>query len=170
LAHRRLAGRRISLPGGWIARYEQEHLILRKDREGAAVRDTQPTVLAVPGRASFAGQEIEARVLPRAEVEAAQIAGDKSRSIEYFDLDRVKLPVIVRTRRAGDRFQPLGMATEKKVGKFLTTTKVSRDLREQVLIFADRERIIWVCPVRISEPVKVTESTRRILALTVHSA
>ena len=121
----------------------------------------------VPGKMRFAGREIEARILPRPEVDAARIEGDKSRFIEYLDLDRVKLPIVVRTRRPGDRFQPLGMAGEKKVGKFLTTAKVPRDLREQILIFADRERIIWVCPVRISEQAKITDRTQRVLQLTI---
>ncbi len=124
------------------------------------VRGTHPTapaVLAVPGKTQFAGQVIEARILQRDEVNAAKLMGDRSPFIEYFDLDRVNLPVMVRTRRPGDRFQPLGMAGEKKVGKFLTTAKVSCDLRERILILADRERILWVYPVRISEQVKITD-------------
>ena len=75
----------------------------------------------------------------------------KAVSLEYLDLDQVQPPVVVRTRRPGDRFQPLGLPDEKKVGKFLTTAKVPHDLREQILIFADREKIVWVCPVRMSE-------------------
>ena len=96
-----------------------------------------------------------------------RIEGDKSHFVEYLDLDRVTPPIIVRTRRPGDRFQPLGMTGEKKIGKFLTTARVSRDLREHVLVFADRERIVWVCPLRISEQAKVTESTQHLLQLTV---
>jgi tRNA(Ile)-lysidine synthase len=59
------------------------------------------------------------------------------------------------------------MAGEKKVGKFLTTAKVPRDLRERILILADRERIIWVCPVRTSEQARITESTHHVLQLTI---
>jgi tRNA(Ile)-lysidine synthase len=95
------------------------------------------------------------------------LKGDKSPFHEYFDLDQVKPPVVVRTRKAGDRFQPLGMSGEKKAGKFLTTAKVPRDVRERILIFADREKIIWVCPVRISEQAKITERTHRVLQLTI---
>ena len=63
----------------------------------------------------------------------------------------------MRPRQAGDRFQPLGLDAAKKVGKFLTTARVPRELRERTMVFADQEKIIWVCPVRIAEPVKVTE-------------
>jgi tRNA(Ile)-lysidine synthase len=173
LARKSLGGRRLSLPRGLTVRYEGKDLILSRDRErgaGGMVRGTHPTaptVLVVPGTTQFAGREIEARVLQRDEVDAAQLTGDKDPFIEYFDLDPVKLPVMVRTRQPGDRFQPLGMAGEKKVGKFLTTAKVACDLRERILILADRERILWVYPVRISEQAKITGRTRHVLQLTI---
>lgn len=174
LARKNLGGKRVSLPRGLIVRYERKHLMLSKDRERGAdamVRGTHltpPTVLTVPGKTQFARQEIEARILQRDEVDAATLTGDKDPFIEYFDLDRVKLPVMVRTRQPGDRFQPLGMAGEKKVGKFLTTAKVPCDLRERILVLADRERIIWVYPIRISEQAKITGRTHHVLQLTIH--
>ncbi len=182
LARKRRGGKRISLSGGLTLRYEGERLVLSKDREEDVgcvprtactveemVRDTHPTTLTVPGKTPFAGQEIEARIYSRDEIDTAKLTGDKGPAVEYFDLDQVKLPVVVRTRRPGDRFQPLGMADEKKVGKFLTTAKVPRDLRERIRILADCEGIIWVYPVRISERVKITERTCRVLQLTIRS-
>jgi tRNA(Ile)-lysidine synthase len=164
-------GRSVALPGGCLARREGERMVLSTvgPTGGAslAAPSLAPMDLQVPGKIRFAGREIEARILPPGKIDTARIGAGKSRFVEYLDLDRVKLPLIVRTRRLGDRFQPLGMRSEKKVGKFLTTAKVPRDLREQVLIFADRERIVWVCPIRISEQVKVRENTRRILQLTI---
>jgi tRNA(Ile)-lysidine synthase len=173
LARRSPGGKRLSLPRGYFVRYEREHLILSRARQrglSGMVRGTHPpagTILTVPGKTQFAGQEIEARILRRDDVDAAELTGDKGPFIEYFDLDRVQLPVMVRTRQPGDRFQPLGMAGEKKVGKFLTTAKVSCDLRERIGILADRERIIWVYPVRISEQAKITDRTQRVLQLTI---
>jgi tRNA(Ile)-lysidine synthase len=173
LARKSPGDKRLSLPRGLTVRCEREHLILSRDRwrgVGGMARGahpTAPTVLAVPGRTQFAGREIEARILQGDEVDAAKLIGDKDPSLEYLDLDRVKLPVTVRTRRPGDRFQPLGMAGAKKVGKFLTAAKVPRDLRERILVVADRERILWVCPVRIGEQAKITERTHRVLRLTI---
>jgi tRNA(Ile)-lysidine synthase len=178
LARRSPGGKRLSLPRGLVVRYERGRLVLSKGREvgcapaiGETARGTHPTapaVLAMPGRTQFAGREIEARILQCDEVDVEKLTGDKGPFIEYFDLDRVKLPVMVRTRRPGDRLQPLGMADEKKVGKFLTTAKAPRDLRERILILADREKVIWVYPVRISEQAKITDGTHRVLQLAVH--
>ena len=171
LARTSTDGKSVPLPSGCLARREGERIVLSTagptGGAASAAPGPAPMTLQVPGKIRFAGREVEARPLQRGEVTLARIEGDKSRFVEYLDLDRVEQPMVVRTRRPGDRFQPLGMMGEKKVGKFLTTAKVSRDLREQVLIFADRERIVWVCPIRMSEQVKVTESTQRILQLTI---
>jgi tRNA(Ile)-lysidine synthase len=170
LAQKSKGGKRAALPGGLTARREWTQIIL-STREpagvGLAPPTSAPTVLAVPGETQFAGRVIEASILPRGEMDLAKLTRDKGRFTEYLDVDHVKLPIMVRTRKAGDRFQPLGMAGEKKVGKFLTTAKVPRQLRERILVLADREEIVWVYPIRIGERVKITVGTRRVLQLTI---
>lgn len=171
LARGNVGGESVPLPGGFLARRQDERIVLGPAEPTGGVARAAPSpapmVLQVPGKMRFAGREVEARVLSRPEVDAVRIKGDRNRFTEYLDLDRVKQPIVVRTRQPGDRFQPLGMAGEKKIGKFLTTAKVPRDLREQILIFADRERIVWVCPVRLSERAKITDRTQRVLQLTI---
>ena len=177
LARQRTGGKEILLPGGFAARYACEQIILSIPEPSKAcgaefappkaATETAPANIQVPGRTHFAEYEIDARILDRREVGPDKIKGDKSRFCEYFDLDRLQQPVIVRPRLAGDRFWPLGLAGEKKVGKFLTTAKVPQEMRERILVFADREKIIWVCPVRISEQAKITGATRWILSLMV---
>jgi tRNA(Ile)-lysidine synthase len=180
LAQRAAEGRGISLPGGFEARYARPQIIVsaskpaagRKARTGPAPTTIEavPTVIQVPGRTQFAGCEIEAKVLDRDETELPRVKDGKSHFCEYLDEDRVQYPIVVRPRRTGDTFWPLGLAGPKKVGKFLTAAKVPRELRERILIFADREKILWVCPIRIGEQAKVTETTRRVLSLTVRNS
>ena len=55
-----------------------------------------------------------------------------------------KGPVIVRTRRPGDRFQPSGMTGHKKLQDFFTDAKVPRDRRDRVPLLIAGERIAWV--------------------------
>jgi len=61
----------------------------------------------------------------------------------------------------------LGLAAEKKIGKFLTAAKVPHYLRRKLLIVADSEKIIWLWPIRISEQTRVTKKTRKILQLQI---
>ncbi len=85
--------------------------------------------------------------------------------VERFDLDSVKPPVVVRFRRAGDRFVPLGLGARKKVGKFLSDARVPQDMRRKTLVVADSEKVIWVWPIRMSGQVKVTGQTRKVLQI-----
>lgn len=168
LARKHVGGRRISLPDGFTARYGQERIILgRPESPRVALAPPEPVILQVPGETRFDEYQIEAEILDRTEIGPVQIRRDSGRFNEYLDLDRVKPPVVVRARRPGDRFRPLGMPHEKKVGKFLTTARLPRDERKGVLVFADREKIIWLCPLRISEQARVTEETERIVSLKV---
>lgn len=160
------AHRAVTLPGGFVARREYEIVVLRRpvsSRRGETVTSRVP--LTVPGTAEWAGYRIEAKILERPAIDMAQIRRDKDPYREYLDLDRVELPLVVRPRGRGDRFHPLGSAGEKKVGKFLTAAKVPEMTRTHVIVLADARRIVWVCPIRISEQTKLTERTSRILAL-----
>lgn len=165
----------VSLPDGFAARFDRGRIVLHRecDARQRHVRGSQDAVhstlhtLTIPGRTQFAGYEIDARIFERAEIDLTKVAGNKDPFCEYLDWDRISPPIIVRPRQPGDRFQPLGLDTVKKVGKFLTAAKTPHDLREHTLVFADREKILWVCPVRIAEPAKITDTTQRILKLTV---
>jgi tRNA(Ile)-lysidine synthase len=159
----------VSLPGGFVARPARDRIVLHRSggkSEPTVPRDREST-LTIPGRTRFAEHEIEAEILSRSEIDPTRLTADKGPFCEHLDWDRICPPVVVRPRRPGDRFQPLGLNAIKKVGKFLTTAATPRDVRERTLIFADRERILWVCPVRMAEPAKVTATTQRILRLTV---
>jgi tRNA(Ile)-lysidine synthetase-like protein len=139
--------------------------------------------LRVPGETTFGAYLIEMSFV---ESDKDDFAGQKTDSclrrndrvarnnnvggagfVERFDLEKLNLPLMVRSRAAGDRFWPLGMAGEKKVGKFLTSAKIPRRLREKVLVITDTEKIIWVWPIRMSEQAKVDSGTRRILQLKI---
>ena len=64
-------------------------------------------------------------------------------------------PLTVRGRRAGDCFQPLGMAQAKRLQDFLVDARVPRSTRGRLpLVLAD-DRIAWVVGTRIAEWARV---------------
>ncbi len=96
--------------------------------------------------------------------ERSQGALSKQEGTECFDADAMGSDPFVRTWQAGDRFQPLGMNDLKKLQDFFVDEKIPRRQRGRVpLLCASDGRIAWVAGVRIAEPFKVTERTRRIL-------
>jgi len=168
LAQPRTVRRRLALPGGFLASREYEKLILRSQvLPGLSAVPIASATLDIPGAIDYAGYRIEARILDHDEIENTRIKGNRNPFVEYLDMDRLEQPLMVRPRRRGDRFHPLGLAGEKKVGKFLTAARVPERQRGNVLVLEDRTQIVWVCPIRISDPVKVTEQTRHILALCI---
>jgi tRNA(Ile)-lysidine synthase len=169
---------KIELPDGFVVWHEYGNLILARRHESSTVKKyTDKAVkLQVPGRTRFGRYLIESTIFDagysmldarrriKSRIENRE---SKIESVEWFDLDKVQLPLVVRFRQAGDRFWPLGLREEKKVGKFLTTAKVPHQIRENALIVADSEKIIWLWPIRINEQAKVASATRKILQLQI---
>jgi len=169
-AGQNISGRQIELPGGFAVRREYGKLIFSSPK--AVVGQAPPCEsssieLEVPGRVEFAALLIEANILEADSAGLEQFAADRNGYIERFDLDRLKPPLVLRRRRAGDRFIPLGMTGEKKLGKFLTDRRIGRSARERVLVVEDNEKIIWLWPIRMSEQAKVIPETKRILQLRI---
>ena len=82
-----------------------------------------------------------------------------------FDVDQIHTPLKIRSRRAGDRFQPYGMDGTKKVKDFLIDAKVPQRLRRHTPILVTGDEILWVVGYRTSEKCKVSDKTRRVLYL-----
>jgi tRNA(Ile)-lysidine synthase len=185
LAKQNITGREIELPGGFIVQREYGNLIfsnyrmsnsrLRHEFAHAASQTAwagepaHPTTVTIeiPGQATFEDFLIYAVILEKSEVDFERFKVTKTDSIEWFDLDKIKLPVIIRRRQPGDRFVPLGQTEAKKLGKFLTAQRVRHEIRGKVLVVADQKKIIWIWPARISEQSKITGETRKILQLQI---
>ena len=175
LAEQNVTGRRMELPGGFVVCREYGNLILGPSRNWPAgqaplyvdEQSDQSVTLNVPGQTRFGEYLIEATILEADDVGLEQFAEGKTSCVERFDLDRIRLPLTVRPRRPGDRFVPLGLAAEKKLGKFLTAQRIPHRIRKGVLVVAGAEKIIWVWPIRMSELAKVTADTRAVLQLQI---
>ncbi|MFA5165103.1 MAG: tRNA lysidine(34) synthetase TilS [Candidatus Omnitrophota bacterium] len=87
----------------------------------------------------------------------------KPNTEEYIDLDSINGPLYIRTWEKGDRFRPLGMAKSKKLQDLFVDMKVPREARASVPLLVCGRRIIWVCGKRLSDEVKVSKGTKRVL-------
>ena len=84
--------------------------------------------------------------------------------VATLDADRIRGRMRLRTRRSGERFEPLGLeGRHKSLHEFMIEEKIPRHVRDLLPILVDDEKILWVCGYRIDERVKVTEKTRRSL-------
>ena len=155
--------RQLNLPNNleFLRAYNQ--LIIQ--RPTSNIGEFEYTV-AVPGDNNF--PELNA-------VMVATIVEAPSRKTSYvldgkfqavFDVDQIQMPLKIRSRRAGDRFQPFGMKGTKKVKDFFIDAKVPQRMRQSIPILVTGDEILWVVGHRTSEKCKVSNKTRRFLHLT----
>ncbi len=164
-------GKRIELPGGFLAEAEYEKIIFHrapKPKKVPAPFLSGPTALEIPGRTQFEACTIKATILDATDCDIAGFKAAKDNNVEWFDYDKLAGAVLVRHRQAGDTFWPLGAVGAKKIGKFLTAQKVPHGFRQRLLIIADGKKIIWLTPLRASELTKVTDQTKQILQLQIY--
>jgi len=89
----------------------------------------------------------------------------KSKLKEYFDYEKIKLPITIRNRKAGDRFQPLGMKNLMKLKEFFINEKIPVEKRDTIPVFESNGEIFWIAGLRIDERFKVNENTKKILMI-----
>ena len=165
----------ISLPCGWEAEGREGRIIFtgwprRKGVLQYAPTQHEPseTVLNVPGTTRLSnGAELKAELVDLAKGFLEDFRRTKTKEEEVFDLDRLELPLLVRTRRPGDRFWPLGAGGEKKLKDFFIDEKIPRPRRDDWPLVCDSKRPIWVVGLRMDERAKITSDTRRAIKLSI---
>jgi tRNA(Ile)-lysidine synthase len=79
---------------------------------------------------------------------------------------RLAGPLVVRNRRPGDIFRPLGLQGRKKLQDFFVDAKVRRTERDTVPLVVDsRGQIVWVAGLSVAEEFRVTDRTRAVVIL-----
>lgn len=84
---------------------------------------------------------------------------------EAADADCIALPMQLRTRQAGDRFAPLGLGQEIKLKDFLISQHTAYFDRDSIPLLCDSDGIIWVVGIRLSDTVKLSDRTQRVLVM-----
>ena len=113
--------------------------------------------LKVPGVTLLPGWRVRADI-----VEPGERASGFTACI---DADAVGSDLVVRGRRPGDRFQPLGMSGTKKLQDFMVDARIPGNWRDRVPLVCSQDSIIWIVGWRISDLVKITDSTKKILRI-----
>lgn len=80
----------------------------------------------------------------------------------YVDFDALPPDTAVRTRRPGDRFHPLGAPGTRKLSDVMTDRKLPGTQRDLPLLCGGAE-VLWMPGYTISERLKVTPQTKRVL-------
>jgi len=158
----------LSLPGKVTVQKRYGQLVFRNEELIGPVETFEhPVDLPLGGEATLPGLDVTIRtskqVLDRRSFE--RFLAGKSSWEELIDAEKLALPLVLRRWQRGDRFQPLGMDGEKKVGDFFTDAKVPPMDRRHVPVVCDQRGIVWLVGYRIDQRVKITSRTRKVVRL-----
>lgn len=167
-------GEKATLPQGLVLTVEYERLTISdgadpgpKPASPILSAGSLPLAVTVPGRTQLPGSDwsLVARVLMRSEL-PRDWASNADPWRAFLDLEAAGHGLWLRTREAGDRFQPLGMDGHSvKLTDYLTNEKVPRNQRDLLPLLVGKDGIAWVCGHRLDERAKVREGTAEILML-----
>lgn len=88
------------------------------------------------------------------------------RSSIIVDVEKLKLPLIVRKWQHGDIFHPLGMGGRKKLSKYFKDEKLSLIEKENVWLLCSENDIIWIIGHRADDRFKASDKTTQRLLIT----
>ncbi len=149
---------RLFLPGRLVLQVAGEEVWVGKERPSPPPLPETP--LQVPGVTFVGGWEFHACIVPPP---PSPKVDDPFQA--YLDAEAVGSPLVVTSRRPGDRLRCLGLGGEKKVQDLLVDAKVPREARPRVPVVRCPWGIAWVVGLRIDERAAVTPRTRRVLHL-----
>jgi tRNA(Ile)-lysidine synthase len=161
-------GDRLYLPKGIRVIKDYSTLILTSE---SPVK-LPPYTLEVPGEIHLK----EAGIYIKASLADPSDLGDLNKTLrehaEYktsalFNAERLVFPLMVRSRKSGDFFYPLGFGKKRKLQDFFVDEKVPRDERDRVPLIVSGEDIVWVVGYRGDDRFKVTEESKKVLKLEV---
>ena len=111
----------------------------------------------------FPGWQVAARLLTTGVGEASSArSSGQAPFAAYFDLEALVSSPRVRARLPGDRFQPLGMQSEKKLQDFFVDAKVPRAWRDGIPLVVCERGIAWVVGYRVAEWARPKEDSKSI--------
>ena len=122
-----------------------------------------PLPVPVPGTLPLPGGRwvVETQVLDTVPAEA-RLNTDPWQA--WLDLGATGQNLVLRPRRPGETFAPLGMGgRQKRLNEFMINAKVPREWRANWPLLCNDSHILWVAGLRVDERAALTEATRQVL-------
>ncbi|MFH1618122.1 MAG: tRNA lysidine(34) synthetase TilS, partial [Candidatus Margulisiibacteriota bacterium] len=159
----------IHLPDKIYAFGQRNTLVITNDKPKLPERISYIYKLSIPGELFV--EEVQSRITAEIIERPKNFKlSDYKNNTAVMDFEEVGKELVVRSRKEGDRFIPLGMRGTKKVHDYLIDQKVPLEERDYIPIVEAEKRIVWLAGHRIDERVKVKKKTQKLLKLTAQKA
>ncbi len=142
----------------WIANWQAELPVDWPQAPAQPVHIEAPARLELNSGWRLALDEVE----PAGLQSRAELNDDKYQA--WLDLDATSDDLLLRCPRAGDRFQPLGLARGSiKLSDFFINEKLPRRARAGWPLLCKGEQVIWVPGYRLAHAARLQAGSRRAL-------
>lgn len=170
-------GKRLDLPHGIRVVLEEDHIYLyRSDqdfqaREAVSSNAEEAYIYRVDKEKLEADrifslkvgeEEYQFELIPPEQCEIW-----KNDCVKYFNYDRIKNELFLRTRKQGDYLVIDHPGKRKLLRRYFIDQKIPANKRDKLLLLAEGNHILWVTGGRISEAYKVTAKTGQVLCVTI---
>jgi len=99
----------------------------------------------------------------------SDLGQDEGLYTKYFDGGKTSGKIILRFRKPGDKFKPLGMAGTKKLKDIFINLKVTQEERDKTPLICFGDEIAWIVGSRISNSFKIDKNTKEVLKIKIES-
>lgn len=140
-------GKRVSLPYNLVAERTYDGIVIREDMEVDTFFENPDEVVKISLEENFDKDNIEEFLYTK-----------------WLDYDKIS-ELTVRHRQEGDYLVIDQSGGRKKLKDYLIDIKVPQAKRDDLWLVADGKHIVWVVGYRISEDVKVSQDTERVVKL-----
>ena len=171
------AGRAIDLPGGLRFHVGYgEAVVARADVELCPLpRLDGEHTLTAPGETRVGGWLVSVGMVDNPGADALRDAGDGcGASFHGIPVPRlspgaISGGIVLRARRPGDRFHPLGAPGSKKLKDFMVDAKVPASWRDRIPLLVTPRGIAWVAGWRIAEWCRVTPEDQQVVEVSLRA-
>ncbi|NPV75875.1 MAG: tRNA lysidine(34) synthetase TilS [Anaerolineae bacterium] len=154
-------GMSLYLTGEWLAVARREEDLPRDN--WPQFQGREPIALDAPFRVTLNHSWVLEGEMLSSHSALAQINDPRK---AWLDADCLQFPLLLRTMRPGERFQPLGMEGKRvKLSDFWVNLKMPRFVRKNWPLVVSNDQIVWIPGQRMAHACRLTERTKRVLYL-----
>ena len=90
----------------------------------------------------------------------------KNHSEKYFDYDKIKDILVLRSRQSGDYFYPAGLTGKKSIKKYYIDKKIDRNRRDEIPLLVTEAEVLWILGYAINQRFLANDDTKNIIRVT----
>ena len=171
-------GKEIHLPNHIIAMRGYNTLIVYDSQlcldENDSIRNSQTTEIPITihkeesmrkgmvQRVDFFGKCLEIRLFPYEN----SLTIPKNSYTKWYDYDKIRDAVVIRTRREGDFLWIHPQGKTKSLKSLLIDQKIPREERDKIPLVVCDSHVLWAVGVRSSEAYRIDQNTNWVLSVT----